>query len=260
MSSARVFRAPAGQKVGDLLLIALMFPVFALVLAGILMIPVLIAILGFELASEALLRPAFYGCLGLAVLLTLLISSRRLLWQLAIEGNWVLVGVGILQRRIHRNQVRLIRLGEGELGPRRAARRKDGALPVTLKGSGFALSRIWLRPDDAKACFDALRAHCSGAAGIGEGGKEYLPTDQAKRAAGRMTLAGVLAKGGVISLVIGAALIFIASSVVLDALLDGGGWDMGDTADLIEVLGGGFGLVGAGWVSLRRAKHHWQRS
>lgn len=240
---------------GDLAIVALMLPIFALVLSGLLMIPVLVLALGFGVGHEGWLKPGWVATLVVALVLSVDMLRKRLIWRVAVDGDRVVFGGGAVGWSAPLSTVTLVRLGERLKG--RHATSDGGTVPLTVQTAHNRTARIFLGKNDALRCFGALMEACDGAAGVDLDGKEHLPKNPDKIPAARRRLGRLLLSSGALELAVGAALLLLLGMVGVD-LLRGERELEWELFEGIEVLVTGVTLVGAGWYSLRRARRYFR--
>lgn len=251
-----IYEVSARQKVGDVCMLALLTPIFLIMLGLLVAIPAAVVIYGAGLGSgdpqraRMLVGAAAAGALPLA----LLALRRQVCWRFTLLPDRLQLGSGWLGREVAYDQLRLIRAGEHGLGRlQRSHRRRDAAVPLQIElASRPRRCRIWLAPEAAAAALQALHER-SDAPALRLDGKELLPRDPQRRVAGVARLARLHRAIGVPLVIGGVALLGMLVAVTVDRLLhDGLFWS--ELGDMLEVGAGGVGALAIGLAALRRAR------
>lgn len=272
------WKAPWGQKVGDLALILIMLPIFVPLLTGVLMIPLTILVLAFQIGSERWLGLGLYPTALLALVISAFVFKRRLWWQITLEKDRLVLGSGWLARRVLCDRVTMIHAGAAS--PSGKKRRPDWAVddderdrrerkrrskerkhkvrltdqptvvPLAVESYWPNHARVHLRREDAQHCLETLHRHCTGALAVDADGTEYMPADPRKRPAARRRLAKLLVSSGVIGLVGGLAVVGLCAVVLISALR--GHEDATDAMEAGALLAGSLPVAWGGWYAMRR--------
>ncbi len=271
------WKAPWGQKVGDVALILIMLPIFVPLLTGVLMIPLLILVLGFKVGNPQWLDLGLYPTTLLALVISAFVFKRRLWWRITLEQGQLVLGSGWLARRVPCDRVTMIRAAsaspsgrkrkpdwavddeERERRSRKRDRKREPKIGLTAQPTVVPLvvesywpnhARVHLRREDAQHCLETLHRHCTGALAIDGDGTEYMPVDPRKRPAARRRLGKVLITSGVVGLVGGLAVGGLGAAVLIGALR--GHEDATDAVEAACLLLGALPLAWGGWYAMRR--------
>lgn len=246
-----VYSVSTGQKVGDVFLLTLLTPIFFVMLGLLVAIPVAAVIYGAGLGSDdtARARMLLGAAAAGALPLTLLALRGQICWRITLLPDRLQLGSGPLGRDVSYDQVRLVRAGEHV--PARA-RRARAAVPLLIElASRPRRCRIWLSRADASDALMALHRRADAPA-VDLKGRDLLPRDPQRRAAGAARLVRLHRAVGLALVVIGLALLGLLLSVGIGNLRRGGFWS--DLGDMIEVGGAGAAMLLAGLAALRRAR------
>jgi hypothetical protein len=244
----RVFRTPADQRVGDVVLLVLLVPIaavaaaFAVELGGVVTSP-----LGVGAAAVG----------GAIATLALVFKSRGWpAWTLVLEEEAALLGP-FPKHRVPYEDVAFIAAGtwRGWLGHDQSSE----AYALRLETRGGRVMTVRLKHSDADRALLALHARARNAGALDAEGHEHLPASGEAQAilAARARLAATWAPLVWLSFAGGAILVAACGSVLVGSVQEGE-WGAASGALLIGVVGG-WALGTAWWKALRRTRAHRHR-
>jgi hypothetical protein len=250
----RVFRTPVVQRVGDVVLLVLVFPLAAaavalLVVAGAVMVT---SRLGVELESSGAV-----GVAGAVVVMAVVLRSRGWpAWSLGLEEDAVRIGP-FPRRRVPYEDVTFIAAGtrRGWLGHDESSE----AYALRVETRSGRIMTVRLTHSDADKALIALHARARNAAALDAQGHEHLPASGDAHAiiAARARFAATWAPLVWLSFAGGIAVLTLGGWGLITAAREGE-WGAAAGAFLIGTVGGwAFGT--AWWKALRRTRGHRHR-
>ena len=220
-TEAMVFESPRSAYMGTVVYCVLMSPVIAIVPAGI----ALILIVGiWQLAVGPVAIVCGIVLFGLGLWGAIAFWRSRCVGSILIdETGFTLRGL-FVKRRFLLDEVRLLTLA------RPSGRTLNRLMVVTAQISRVIQPAIHLREDEARSCFDALRALCAHTPAVGPDDEAYQPVDPAFKPNAAAVLKQAYRRRAVLSLCAA-----VAFAVAAPAIL---GW--------FNPGSGGMGLVSVG--------------
>ncbi len=214
-----VARAPLLQRVADVGMLLLIFPLLVVGWSMALSLPAVIAGAAVGLGDDVL-GELLVVCVIVSVLPSVAVSSRRLTWWLRVEDDQLVMGPLWPRIRVPLREIEMLRVGS--LGQR--LRGEEAPLHVPLVIIGRSRHQIQLRPNDADQSLHQLLRMSPNAVGISRTDKETLPSnpEARKTGMGHLRRFWLLSGGFALVLCVGIGLAMIVA-VLRDGTFDGPG-------------------------------------
>jgi hypothetical protein len=243
------WKTPISQRIGDTLLILILFPIMIASLSFLLSILMFLILMVLGMNEDEWFRPGVISSIGVGLIMSFVLVHRRLCWEIRLEGDQIFLGVASLGRRIPCSWVKFIR-ADDVIRAREVHFLRRGAIPLRLEVDWLHRATIWLGPEDAKDCLKALQQLCRKASVVDPDGREYLPLDQAAVPAGKIRLGRFYLTSGMIGLIMGALVLFFLLLLTLDFLQGKRGWQ--DFNQIGELWLSVPAALAGSWYSMRK--------